>query len=60
MSDSGLLQKEDAIYQANRDWLESRYLGCFVVIHGNAVLGMFEDVGSAARWYFPNTATSRS
>ncbi len=52
MSDSGLLQKEDAIYQANRDWLESRYLGCFVVIHGNAVLDMFEDVGSAAQVAF--------
>lgn len=43
------LDREIAAYDAKRAELEARYLGKWVVFHGGAMIGAFDDFDTAAR-----------
>jgi hypothetical protein len=44
-----MYEQENAFYEANIDMLRERYLGKELVISGDTILGVYDDLGTAIR-----------
>ena len=44
-----MFEQENAFFNANRDMLREKYPGKELVLVGNEIVGVFDDVGTAVR-----------